>query len=60
METIARVWKHGLAAQTRLGFRGLGLKASGAWNNRIQCRNLIKKPWAFSRVPYMNPTILGL
>ena len=23
-------------------------------------RNLIKKPWAFMRVPYMNPTILGL
>ena len=22
--------------------------------------NLIKKPWAFIRVPYMNPTILGL
>ena len=21
-------------------------------------RNLIKKPWAFIRVPYMNPTIL--
>ena len=24
------------------------------------CRNLIKKPWAFTRVPYMNPTILGV
>ena len=24
-----------------------------------KCRNLIKKPWAFIRVPYMNPTILG-
>ena len=24
------------------------------------CRNLIKKPWAFIGVPYMNPTILGL
>ena len=24
------------------------------------CRNLIKKPWAFIKVPYMNPTILGL
>ena len=22
--------------------------------------NLIKKPWAFIRVPYMNPSILGL
>ena len=27
---------------------------------RVQCRNLIKKPWAFSRVPYMNPTNLGV
>ena len=26
----------------------------------FQCRNLIKKPWAFIRVPYMNPTILGV
>ena len=24
-----------------------------------QCSNLIKKPWAFMRVPYMNPIILG-
>ena len=24
------------------------------------CRNLFKKPWAFIRVPYMNPTMLGL
>ena len=24
------------------------------------CRNLIKKPWAFIWVPYMNPTILGV
>ena len=23
----------------------------------MQCRNLIKKPWAFIRVPYMKPTI---
>ena len=23
------------------------------------CRNLIKKPWAFTRVPYLNPIILG-
>ena len=22
--------------------------------------DLIKKPWAFTRVPYMNPTILGV
>ena len=21
----------------------------------LKCRNLIKKPWAFIRVPYMNP-----
>ena len=26
----------------------------------ITCRNLIKKPWVFIRVPYMNPNILGL
>ena len=25
-----------------------------------QCRNLIKKPWAFIGVPEMNPTILGV
>ena len=24
------------------------------------CRNMIKKPWAFIRVPYISPTILGL
>ena len=24
------------------------------------CRNLIKKPWAFIRFPYMNPSILGV
>ena len=24
--------------------------------NAAECRNLIKKPWAFIRVPYMNPT----
>ena len=35
-----------------IGFQGLGFRA--------QCRNLIKKPWAFIKVPYMNPTILGL
>ena len=27
---------------------------------RNYCRNLIKKPWAFIRVPCMNPTILGV
>ena len=32
------------------------------WHDRNQCRNLIKKPWAFIRVPapYMYPTIWGL
>ena len=25
-----------------------------------ECRNLIKKPWVLVRVPYMNPTILGV
>ena len=25
-----------------------------------KCRNLIKKPWVFIKVPYMNPTIWGL
>ena len=30
-------------------------------NHRLgQCRNLIEKPWGFIRVPFMNPTILGL
>ena len=27
---------------------------------RVSCRNLITKPWAFIRVPYMNPTVLVL
>ena len=26
----------------------------------MKCRNLIKKPWAFIGVAYMNPTILGV
>ena len=25
-----------------------------------ECRNLIKKPWVFVRVPYMSPTIWGV
>ena len=29
-------------------------------NRDEYCRNLIKKPWAFIRVPFMNPTILGV
>ena len=37
--------------------RGLGL-GFGARAGQL-CRNLIKKPWALIRVPYMNPTILG-
>ena len=28
--------------------------------NAARCGNLIRKPWAFIRVPYMNPTILVL
>ena len=39
---------------------GLGFETSGLRGSEVQCRNLIKKPWAFIRVPYMNPTILGL
>ena len=35
-----------------LGFKGPGFRVSG--------RNLIKQPWAFIGVPYMNPTILGV
>ena len=27
---------------------------------QIVLKNLIKKPWAFIRAPYMNPTILGV
>ena len=38
------------------GFWGLGLGLE-VW---VQCRNLIKKPWACIRVPYMNPTIFGV
>ena len=34
---------------------GLGLGSC-----RVECRNLIKKPWAFIRVPCMNPTFLGV
>ena len=26
----------------------------------VQCRSLIKKPWAFIRAPHVNPTILGV
>ena len=41
----------------------LPLRGQGSANFtqlKTYCRNLIKKPWAFIRVPYMNPTILGL
>ena len=26
-------------------------------NGHGSCRNLIKKPWAFIKAPYMNPTV---
>ena len=29
-------------------------------SNYGECRNLLKKPCFFIRVPYMNPTILGV
>ena len=46
----------------RFGVVSLGSRTSrfcygGAWVVAY-CRNLIKKPWAFIRVPYMHPTIL--
>ena len=56
-----------------LGIRVLGFRAqvSGlgpegvrfrveSWGGQSYCRNLTKKPWAFIRAPYMNPTILGV
>ena len=47
-----------LAAMDAGGFHQ---EFSEAWRDLgFSCRNLIKKPWAFIRVPYMNPTILGL
>ena len=48
------VWVRGLFQWT---FDLAGLFAGQA---SYYCRNLIKKPWAFIRVLYMNPTILGV
>ena len=40
--------------------KGFGSVRVAVKTRVLQCRSLIKKPGAFIRVPYMNPTILGL
>ena len=43
---------------------GYGVTVEVSYSGRgflgVQCRNLIKKSWAFIRVSSMNPTILGV
>ena len=41
------------------GTAGFHLWSRESFEGSFYCRNLMK-PWAFIRVPYMNPAILGL
>ena len=40
--------------------KGFGSVRVAVKTRVLQCGSLIKKAWAFIRVPYVNPTVLGL
>ena len=58
MYTRAHIQMQAVVAQGRV--KEAKLKATHHGAKGAQCRNLIEKPWAFIRGPYMNPTISGL